>query len=644
MSNRHEYKIIPYGNNILDETFTPCERTFKYKHVWERTRIKLRFRLVLNKLLYAAVHKAEDPVLKKETDLKASINYVDLPTMNPDDIPWHVINPENKCLGVWNTFIGFTMLYSAIIMPFFMSFYGSGTLTPIDITDYLFTVLYFIDFCVQCNTAYYDIYGSLIISHCKILLAYLKSWMLIDIIAFLPFDSINLFQSSKDTKINPLFKLARLPRLYKLFKISKVLKCLKLSNRYGIMMKMQDILTIRHSVMRLITTLFTIIICVHIAACMWYFVARLEDFNQDTWVFRGGYLDSDILTLYISGLYWAFTTFATIGYGDIYAVTNSEMVFAMIWMIFSTHSYGFTISTLLGFLQSIDTRDKALLNKLAIIDEFSNEAGLPKAMRLKLRSALRHSSSISGFSFTEKYNILAELPKALRYEVASAMHHGATKELDFFYDKDTVIISAIIPYLVPIYVNSNQFVYSYMDYPNELYFIVKGRVDYLHPIDSLVVYTIKKKDYFGDIELLLKIPRKYEAVTKQHTELLTLSKELLRNIKKDYETIWLEMKGVAIERERLLHQNYLDILVLENNKKLGIRSRNRFQTKMKLKRDWEMLRRNGKSLKEIEICPIDIEEKIEEFQELIVNLNMNIRKASCARVPYLDNAGHNLVL
>ncbi|OMJ71316.1 hypothetical protein SteCoe_30517 [Stentor coeruleus] len=629
MKQEHIFKFMPHTTNGLDETFVVTDYTSKYKSIWERVRFKIKVRLMLNKILLAAIGSQTETIdeKKKESDLKNTYNYSGFVTMNPSDFPWHIIHPENKNLAAWNAFIGVSIIYSALVMPFFIAFYNSNFSNPITIMDYIFSFVYFFDFCLQCSTAYYDINGVIILSRWKIFVKYSKTWMIIDLLAFMPFESLDFSHSSGNTKINPLFKLARLPRLYKLFKISKVLKCLKQSNRYGIMMKLQDIFTIRHSIMRLLTTIFTITILLHIAACLWYFVAKIEDFNDQTWVFRGGYMNNDISTLYVTGLYWAFTTFSSVGYGDIYAVTNSEMIFAMIWMLFSVNFLGFTISSLFGFLNKLDTRDKILLSKLAIIDEFSNEAGLPKSMRLKLRNALRHSSSISGFSLSEKYSILAELPKPLRYEVALAMHRGAAKHLEFFALKDTVIISAIIPYLTPVYVNSEQFVYSYMDFPDELYFIIKGKVNYIHPDGAYTIFTIRKKDYFGDIELMLKIPRKYDAVTRMHTELLSLSRFLLISIKKNYENIWFEMKGVAIQRERILLQNYNSIKEEEMNKRKGIITKSAFLKSMKLKKDMDKIRRNAKVNFENEICALDITDKIEEVQERIFTLRNCIKRA-----------------
>lgn len=82
--------------------------------------------------------------------------------------------------------------------------------------------------------------------------------------------------------------------------------------------------------MRFFTTLIGVLVCIHLVTCFWYLSARLDDFNPNTWVVRGGYQDEDIGTLYLVSLYWAITTLTSVGYGDITAYTNTERFMALI--------------------------------------------------------------------------------------------------------------------------------------------------------------------------------------------------------------------------------------------------------------------------------------------------------------------------
>lgn len=66
-------------------------------------------------------------------------------------------------------------------------------------------------------------------------------------------------------------------------------------------------------------------------------------------------------------MYWAFTTVTTVGYGDILARTDLELIMAIIWMILGVGFYSFTIGSLSSMLGVIDSRDTILKAKLAAV-------------------------------------------------------------------------------------------------------------------------------------------------------------------------------------------------------------------------------------------------------------------------------------
>lgn len=56
----------------------------------------------------------------------------------------------------------------------------------------------------------------------------------------------------------------------------------------------QVFLSLNYTLTRMISALSAIVISLHVVACLWYFLARVDDFSPDTWVVRYGYLDADI--------------------------------------------------------------------------------------------------------------------------------------------------------------------------------------------------------------------------------------------------------------------------------------------------------------------------------------------------------------
>jgi len=148
--------------------------------------------------------------------------------------------------------------------------------------------------------------------------------MFIDIVAWVPFDIIFDTYSNQRTP-NNLLRLVRLGRLYRLIKITKIYKQV-LSRKSNVKWckKLYEYLNVHASHLRFGIGLIVVTLLVHLFAWLWFFAARYHDFHHHTWVTRSGNVDADTFTLYIVSVYWSLTTMTTVGFGDIYALTEFE--------------------------------------------------------------------------------------------------------------------------------------------------------------------------------------------------------------------------------------------------------------------------------------------------------------------------------
>ena len=188
------------------------------------------------------------------------------------------------------------------------------------------------------------------------------------------------------------------------------------------MMKIQDFFRLNNSFMRLLAVFISVIVFAHIIACFWYFIAKLEGFQPESWVVSGGYIDEEHWSLYMASLYWTYTTISTVGYGDITAETMLERILSISLMLFGVCFFSFTIGSLASIFNRMDSKEGMLNEKMAIIDEFAKEAKLSNDLKVQLRHAVQYSTEKTGFTWSDKLNIFNELPKELRYEAAIAMH------------------------------------------------------------------------------------------------------------------------------------------------------------------------------------------------------------------------------
>jgi hypothetical protein len=158
--------------------------------------------------------------------------------------------------------------------------------------------------------------------------------------------------------------MARLMRIMRAAKLGNLNKGLQTSES---MEKIRNFFVKYGSVTRLMRSMFIVLIMAHFIACMWYFSAKLDNFEPDTWVVRNELQDKDNGTLYMFSLYWSITTLTTVGFGDINARTNSERIICIIWMMFGVGFYSFTVGSISSVLSSIDTEASLVEERVEMI-------------------------------------------------------------------------------------------------------------------------------------------------------------------------------------------------------------------------------------------------------------------------------------
>ena len=297
--------------------------------------------------------------------------------------------PDDGFTIIWNTFISLLLFFTFIQSPYRIAFVGNDDIIWL-VLDGLVDLIFLIDLVLNFFMAYYNDEYILIDTRRKIAFKYLLTWFWIDLLAIIPFNFIIPDSGNGNSDFSSLIRLIKLPRLYKLVTVVPIGKIFRsLERRSTIFSHLQEFLKIGAAFERLIFTLLTFALIVHIVACGLVIIANIENRGPETWIARKSYYDETNINLYLSAVYFCITTITTVGFGDITPETSLEKSYIAIIMMLGVVGFSFATSTMTSLMTSLDSANARLKQKLATLEEIKNKYQIGAGLYEELRQALK---------------------------------------------------------------------------------------------------------------------------------------------------------------------------------------------------------------------------------------------------------------
>lgn len=146
-----------------------------------------------------------------------------------------------------------------------------------------------------------------------------------------------------------LLQTPALFRMLKMIKFVRMLRIIRVFKLKKLIYKLEEYVIADHisMIMEACKLGITILYISHWLACTFYFIGDFEaGVEPSSWTIQSGLQDQTAKAKYIASLYWAFSTMATVGYGDLIAVTNNEKIFIIIGMIISCGMFSYSIGAI----------------------------------------------------------------------------------------------------------------------------------------------------------------------------------------------------------------------------------------------------------------------------------------------------------
>ena len=489
------------------------------------------------------------------------------------------INPNGFFLIINDMFLFFLSIYAIIISPFHFAFSINQTpnlLSKISIMDFITDYFFFCDLFIGFFTAYYNFDDQLITNNKLIIKNYLKGCFTINFIGGIPLNSIfriidyykktNLIYYSYTKNSFNLFQLFQLIRVFKLFKTfthNSFIEQIHLNIR-----KIGDLL-IKWFILYMILFIFFVIL--HLLSCIFIYLSQLDYPN---WIYANNLeIDKDKYSIYISSLYYIFTTISTVGYGDIITISNYERFFNLILLVVGIIIYSFFISALSNYIQKTDSKYIEYNKNIEILENIKvHHNNMSHEFYEKISKYLLYKLNNEK---TLKHDIIDNLPLSLRNKVIITMYKDVIDNFIFFknFNNSDFIIKVVLA-LEPIQVEKNEILVNEGDYIDQVIFVKKGKLSLEIPIPVIIkndtlqkIQTIRNSPKIYNLSeniLPIKnlsnniIPNEIEVPTKEEIKENIFMKKISKEIKPQNQYI----KIIEIRK----NEHFGDILMFLNKK------------------------------------------------------------------------------
>jgi len=525
--NGDEEQIPEQGLNLLPKKLpeiVPAEEKAESPHAVTRPDTqKLMQRVVI-------ASTAVKPALKNKEDVFAQV-------------PSYILHQNHPYKVRWDVLLAAMIIYSVITVPLRIAFgtEARGAMMAIDIAIDMF---FFADICASFRTTYIDPETHEYVSDPgKIARHYTTSWFTIDFVSTLPIDRIAVAVSGGAGGGNlRIIKLIRVLRLVRLLKLMKLMKFGDILDQY------ENYLPVSRGVLHIFGMLIQITFVAHLMGCVWYALGAMECYgdvsdpsskNQgcswlkvyfgDTWnkgICQDPNSDDDARLTFVNALgepdtnaeacvdkgfewtyavplerrytaaiYWAVTTMATVGYGDINTQNDKERAFAVFAMCVGASAFGYTIGIISDLVQNSDIVAVEKKNKMNNFVNYSMSLRLPYKLHKRIKKHWAYLCVKEGVFPQDE--MLSYMPLELQLGTIKTKG-GAYRELCLQVPglltkgphgmRSAKFVLTVIPKLVPLYCKGGEILFEESMVGWHVYWVISGDIKMKVMVDGVKVF------------------------------------------------------------------------------------------------------------------------------------------------------------
>ncbi|KAL6181403.1 hypothetical protein ACLB2K_048058 [Fragaria x ananassa] len=403
--------------------------------------------------------------------------------------------PGREC-GTWGGRISFCYghaVYSSFFTPLEFGFFR-GLPENLFMLDSVGQLAFLIDIIVRFFVAYRDFHSHRIVyDRHLIALRYLKSRFLVDLLGCLPWDAIYK-ASGREEWVRYLLwiRLSRAQRVTEFFE------------------KLEKDIRINYLFTRIAKLFVVELYSTHTAACIFYYMATTMPPSREGYTWIGSlkmgdyryahFREIDLWKRYITSLYFAVVTMATVGYGDVHAVNVREMIFIMFYVSFDMILGAYLLGNIAALIVKGSKTEK-FRDKMTDLIKYMSRNSIDRGISKEIKNHLRLQYDRS---YTEAA-VLQDIPASIRSKISQKLYEPYIKEVHLFKGCST-------------------------GFTKQIQKLGRGEDDDNdEPLELLKTYSS-----FGEVSFLCNTPQPYAVQVRQLCRVLRLDRQSFREILEIY--------------------------------------------------------------------------------------------------------------
>jgi len=434
----------------------------------------------------------------------------------------YVIYPDARLKEVWDFGVLLAILYSCVSVPFRFCFSSNaeGLLLVFEIAISLF---FCVDVLFNFNLAYL-IDEKWVISRPRIAARYLRGWFWVDAPSSVPVELIALVGNHEGNQYLSTLRVLRMFRLLRLMRLLKI-------DTY--IARIEDAFKINLVGLRILGMVTRLLYMVHLLGCFWFYVgiSSLSAGYETSWITAynsGAAYEDGVATQYRYAVYWAITTVATVGYGDLTPQNDWERDYSMLAMLIGAMMFGYMVSTVGSIVATFEREAFERQRKMDSVKDWMASRNVPQKLFVRVRTYYEHYYAKKS-AFNEE-EILSSLPPGLRNECTSMLLRDTLGVFPLFALVGIDFQRAVYPHLKPVMYVHQDLIYKRGDKAEDTYFLRKGAVDVLAGgSGTLVLFRVNQGQHFGE-EAFTNQKRASNIISNGMTEAWTLSNDKLEDV------------------------------------------------------------------------------------------------------------------